>query len=62
MELVYTSKSKDNYSFTLLNINNQEIQDPNTKTEAFNEFFCGVADNVQQILTKPSANFIVKPT
>ena len=45
-ELVYTWKSKENDSFTLLNINNQEIDDPCTRSEAFNEFFCSVADKI----------------
>ena len=46
-ELVYTSKSKENLSFTSLNINNQEIDDPYCTTKAFNEFFCCDADKVQ---------------
>ena len=38
-ELVYTSKPKENDSFTSLNINNQEIDDLYTISEAFNDFF-----------------------
>ena len=45
-ELVYISKPKENDSFTALNVNNQEIDDPCTISEAFNEFFCGVADKI----------------
>ena len=49
-------------SFTLLNINNQEIDDPYTTIEAFNEFFCSFADKIQQTLTKPVSEFHYKPT
>ena len=52
-ELAYTLKPNENDSFTLLNISNQEIDDPYTISEAFNEFFCSVADKIQQTLTNP---------
>ena len=38
-ELVYTSKPKENDLFIALDINNQEVDDPYTISEAFNEFF-----------------------
>ena len=59
-EHVYTSKTKNNHYFPSLNFNNQEIDDPYTVTEAFNEFFCSVANKVQQTLTKPVIEFHYK--
>ena len=59
-ELVYIRNLKITTLFTLLNINNQEIYDPYTITEAFNEFFCSIADKVQQTLTKPASEFHYK--
>ena len=59
-ELVYTSKPKKNDSFASLNVNNQEIDDPYTISEAFNEFFCSVADKIQQTLTNPVSEFYYK--
>ena len=59
-ELVYTSKPKENDSFTSLNVNNQELDDPYTTWEAFNEFFCGVTDKIQQTLTNPVSEFHYK--
>ena len=59
-ELAYTSKPKKNDSFASLNVNNQEIDDPYTISEAFNEFFCSVADKIQQTLTNPVSEFYYK--
>ena len=59
-ELVYTSKLKKNDSFALLNVNNREIDDAYAISEAFNEFFCSVADKIQQTSTNPVSEFHYK--
>ena len=59
-ELVYTSNPKENNSFTSLNISNQEIGDSYTISEAFTDFFCSVADKIQQTLTYPVSEFHYK--